>query len=235
LCRCPGADLQGGPGGLWPTLRLGEKLFRVIFSAHRRTPAPTGAVKLLLPTASRAPCHPAPCSCSAASHLAPVDRRRPPLGCLGAFLAPAIACRPPTSATRPTPPLASRAAMSGCRPQPPAHPALQALWRSGGLASLLSAAVRPPSLPARRGGPTSLLGSARRCLRPPSLPARRSGASLPPWPLPPWLPGRCAAVPGAGHPALRASGTSLLDRLHFSPGSSALCDCADLSGIVFAS
>jgi hypothetical protein len=31
-----GADLQGGP---WPTLRLGEKLFRVVFSAHAARPS----------------------------------------------------------------------------------------------------------------------------------------------------------------------------------------------------
>jgi hypothetical protein len=34
-----GADLQGGPGGSWPTLRLGEKLFRVVFSAHAAHPS----------------------------------------------------------------------------------------------------------------------------------------------------------------------------------------------------
>jgi hypothetical protein len=34
-----GADLQGGSGGPWPTLRLGEKLFRVVFSAHAARPS----------------------------------------------------------------------------------------------------------------------------------------------------------------------------------------------------
>jgi hypothetical protein len=165
---------------------------------------------------------------------------------------PSTACRPSASATRPprrlpcscchlpaagvrhsahsaSPPPASRAAVLGCRPRPPAHLALRALRQSD--------------------GPSSLLSSTRRRLRPPSLPARRGVTSLPGRCLPGsllrcsvlhafvlgCLPGRCAAVPGTGHPALRASGASLLDRLHCSPGSSALCDCVGLPGIVFAS
>jgi hypothetical protein len=174
-----------------------------------------------------------PCSCSAASRLAPAGRRRPPLGRL-----PCSCCRLPATDVRHSAhsaslPPASHAVVPGCRPRPPAHPALRALRRSS-LPTRLDMAAPPASLPPC---------STRRCLPPCS--ARRC---LPPWPLPPWLPasllrarllgclpGWCAAVPGAGHPALRASGASLLDRLHCSPGSSALCDCASLPGIVFAS
>jgi hypothetical protein len=113
---------------------------------------------------------------------------------------------------------------------------------SDGLASLLGSArwrLRPPSLPARRDGaslPPYLPGSLLHCsaapcsycrLPPCSAAPCRSAALAATAVLPQSirLPGRCAAVPGASHPALRASGASLLNRLHCSPGSSALCDC----------
>jgi hypothetical protein len=150
---------------------------------------------------------------------------------------PSSAYRPPASATRPPRrppysccrlPVACRAAVPGCRPRPPTH---LPFGPSDGPASLLDLArwhLRPPSLPARLGTvapPASLPPcSVRRrpppsltpCLLAPLLRARLLGCLL----------GRCAAVLGAGHPALRASGASLLDRLHCSPGFSALCDCA---------
>jgi hypothetical protein len=200
---------RGGSTG-WAVAHpeIGKKLFRVVFSAHRRTPAPTGAAELLLPAASRASCHPAPCSCSAASRLAPAGRRRPPLGRLGAFPAPTAVCRPPVSATRPTLPVHLRPPVSWCRAVDLDH---------------------HPTLPSGPSdGPASLLGSARRRLRPPSLldaaappslpgsllRARRLRARLPPGPVcrgaghrPPCPPGqwRLPARPAPLLPWLQCS------------------------------
>jgi hypothetical protein len=120
-----------------------------------------------------------PCSCSAASRLAPAGRRRPPLGRL-----PCSCCRLPAADVRHSAhsaslPPASHVVVPGCRPRPPAHPALRALRRSG-LPARLDMAAPPASLPpcsTRRSG----------------LPARHGGASLPG----PCLPGsllRCRAL-----------------------------------------
>jgi hypothetical protein len=110
----------------------------------------------LLPAASRAPCRPA-------------HARPPPVWrLLAAFPAPAAACLPPTSATRPTPPVCLRPPMSWCRAAGLGHQPTLPFGPSGGPASLLGSTwrrLRPPSLPARRGGPASLLGAAV----PPSL------------------------------------------------------------------
>jgi hypothetical protein len=224
-------DLQGGPGGLWPTLRLGEKLFRVVFLAHRRKPAPTGAVELLLPAASREPCRPASCLCSAASHLPPVGRRRPPLGRLGAFPAPAATCQPPASATQPTLPVRLRPPVPQCWAVGLGH---QPTLPSGPSGSLM---VRPPCS-ARHGGASGLPPSLLGAVSPPSLAA----ASLAPCSAAPCSMPSCSAASRAGVPRCRAPATLPSGPVAppYSTGSIAplaqvLCATVGLPGIVFAS
>jgi hypothetical protein len=125
-----------------------------------------------------------------------------------------------------------------CPPGPPAvRPPCSA--RRSGLPARLGTAVPPASLPpclARWRLPGSLLhcsaAHVAACLRARLLNCsvltccvgRYCSAAAVHQSI--HLSGRCAAVRGASHPALRASGASLLDQLHCSPGSSALCDCA---------
>jgi hypothetical protein len=174
-----------------------------------------------------------PASCSATSM--PPSWLAPMLPCallgrLGVFPAPATACRPSVSASGlPCHGARLPATSPPCPPGPPP---------SGGPASLLGSArrrLRPPSLPASLApcSAARLLGCSLLLLSPASV----LGCSVPACCAGRYcsaaavrqsvrLLGRCAVVLGASHPALRASGVSLLDRLNCSPGSSALCDCA---------
>jgi hypothetical protein len=175
ICPADNGPSTGWAG--WGTvhLRLREKIFRVVFSTHRLTLAPTGAERpscccmppverraTLRPARARSPrrlpvgrlsCRPVPCS--AASMPPGWPPPVPPyalLGRLSAFPAPAAPCRPSAST-------------SGlpCR-----------------CARLLATSPPCPPGPPPSGGPASLLGSARRCLLPPSRSAWRGGASLAP-------------------------------------------------------
>jgi hypothetical protein len=171
-----------------------------------------------------------PCSCSAASRLAPAGRRRPPLDRL-----PCSCCRLPAVGVRLWPPV-PRCQAAGHQPTLPFGPS--ALRRSG-LPTRLGTAVPPASLPPCLA-PWCLPGSLLHCSAAhvaACLRARLLNCSVLTCCVGRYcsaaavhqsihLSGRCAAVRGASHPALRASGASLLDQLHCSPGSSALCDCA---------
>jgi hypothetical protein len=68
ICPADNGLSTGWAGWATAHLRLREKIFRVVFSAHRRTLTHRSrAPKLLLHAASRASFRPAPCSCSVAS------------------------------------------------------------------------------------------------------------------------------------------------------------------------